>query len=299
MTQGKCRLCGLLVDLRESHILPAFAIRWLKNTTPGKIRSTEQPNRRVQDGLKEYWLCEACEQRFSKSESLFAEKIFGPFSEGRFGDIEAAYGPWALKFASSVSWRVLLFFRDRGLPHLSADDRLAADRALATWSDFLLDRREHPGVFEQHVVHLDAPTSTSDPSVSPFLSRYLLRAWDLDVVTSNELCVTYAKLCRVAVFGVIRARRPREWKGTKLHVREGTVGHRDIHLPGFLPHYWNDRADLMGRSLEALSPPRSKIASVFTSTPAETLAQSEAFRAMTADIQLSGNAAFGKDDNGK
>jgi hypothetical protein len=148
-------------------------------------------------------------------------------------------------------------------------------------------------VFEQHVVHLDAPSGIDALPVSPYLNRYLLRAWDLDVVTSPEVCVTYAKLCRVAVFGIVRARRPREWKGTKLHVREGALGSRDVHLPGFLSKYWNSRADLIGESLATLSPrQQSKIASVFASTPLEVLAQSEAFRAMSADVRLSGNAAF-------
>ena len=192
MTQGICRLCHQRATLCESHILPAFVFRWLNETTPGWIRSTEEPNLRIQDGPKEYWLCQSCEQRLSAWESRFADEMFRPFHETGVGEEKIQYGPWALKFAASVSWRVLIFFRDRGLQYLSPADQERADRAAAVWADFILGRRKHPGEFEQHIVHLDAPSEING-IVSPYLSRYLLRTFDLDLITSPEACITYAK----------------------------------------------------------------------------------------------------------
>jgi hypothetical protein len=292
MTEGTCRLCREHAVLCESHVLPAFVCRWLAETSLGHVRSTAEPNRRIQDGLKEYWLCNACEERFSKWETPFAE-LFREFHNKGVGEVRVAYGEWALRFAVSVSWRVLFFFRDKGLQHLSPAEQFSAQRALATWTDFLLDRCDHPEEFQQHLLHLDAATDVGGRVVSPFLNRYLLRTWDLDVVTSAEGCFTYAKLGRVVVFGFIRVLRPRRWKGTNLHVREGVLWGVDCSLPGFLPHYWNDRADLLGRTLNGLSRrQQSKVDQVFRSTTIDDLAGSDAFRAMSSDVFLSGAAAF-------
>ena len=55
---GQCRLCGAVSELQESHVLPAFIYRWLRDTSAnGHMRSGEMPNKRIQDGHKRYWLC--------------------------------------------------------------------------------------------------------------------------------------------------------------------------------------------------------------------------------------------------
>ena len=78
-SEERCAFCGQQVPLRESHVLPAFAFRWLRGRSgTGHIRHTDNPNRRVQDGLKLKWLCDACEGRFSRSETTFATKVFHP-----------------------------------------------------------------------------------------------------------------------------------------------------------------------------------------------------------------------------
>jgi hypothetical protein len=48
-----CRLCGEMKELQESHILPGFVYRWMKETSAtGYLRFAQQPNLRVQDGVK-------------------------------------------------------------------------------------------------------------------------------------------------------------------------------------------------------------------------------------------------------
>lgn len=274
-------------------MIPAFAIRWFKDTSPGHIRSAQQPNRRIQDGPKQYWLCVDCEQRFSSWERPFSEKIFNALVRHGPGQVRPSYGPWALKFACSISWRVLLFCREQGLDYLGPSDLACADAALQVWREYLLDRQEHPGVFEQHLLHLDAPASVEGHFPSPGLGRYMLRCFDLDVVKSRRTCFTYAKLGPVAIFGIIRLDRRADWKGTKLHVREGAIGATQCEIPGLIAKYWNDRADLVLQSLRGLSPQQfRKIQAVFKSADPDVLAASEVFRAMRADVQLSGNAAF-------
>ena len=107
---GLCRLCGGESELQESHVLPAFIYRWARDTSAnGHMRSGEMPNRRIQDGHKRYWLCRACEELFSASETAFASKLFYPYTKDAIESV--TYGPWLLHFCASVSWRVLQFIK--------------------------------------------------------------------------------------------------------------------------------------------------------------------------------------------
>ena len=57
MPKGTCRLCDTESELQLSHILPAFAIRWLRESSgTGHVRGTAAPNLRVQDGEKRHLL---------------------------------------------------------------------------------------------------------------------------------------------------------------------------------------------------------------------------------------------------
>jgi hypothetical protein len=43
-----CYLCDEMATLKESHIIPAFAFRWLRKTgLTSNIRRGDQPNKRV------------------------------------------------------------------------------------------------------------------------------------------------------------------------------------------------------------------------------------------------------------
>ena len=80
MKKGICRLCQQEAGLKLSHILPAFAFRWLKDSAGNAyIRRGMEPNRRVQDGLKYYWLCSSCEGLLNLSETAFATNLFYPY----------------------------------------------------------------------------------------------------------------------------------------------------------------------------------------------------------------------------
>ncbi|MDQ6987940.1 MAG: hypothetical protein Q9M25_09070, partial [Mariprofundaceae bacterium] len=65
--KGTCRLCGQEQDLQKSHVIPSFVYKWLKETSgTGFFRFGMEPNKRVQDGHKFYWLCKECEGRFNE-----------------------------------------------------------------------------------------------------------------------------------------------------------------------------------------------------------------------------------------
>jgi hypothetical protein len=99
MQQGTCRLCQQQAELKLSHILPAFIFRWLKETSGGgHLRHGMEPNRRIQDGLKRYWLCSPCEGRLNLSETAFATKLSHPYIEA--SGKQFTYSGWLIHFTS-------------------------------------------------------------------------------------------------------------------------------------------------------------------------------------------------------
>lgn len=139
-----CSLCGETRVLELSHVIPAFAFRWQKESSgSGYVRNSQEPNLRSQDGLKLHLLCEECEQRFSDWEREFANRIFYPYLE-RSGEV-LPYGDWMLRFATSVSWRVLTYALDAEEIQSWPDKLLSkAKAAKASWRAYLLGRASKP-----------------------------------------------------------------------------------------------------------------------------------------------------------
>lgn len=107
-SQISCALCRSSYCEEQSHVIPAFVIKYLKRTSPtGYLRGTRAPNQRLTDGPKHELLCGACEDRFSVWEGRFAQQIWRPLTEGRLGSEAFEYGGWLARFAVSVTWRAL------------------------------------------------------------------------------------------------------------------------------------------------------------------------------------------------
>ena len=105
-TMNQCILCSQSSLLKNSHIIPKFAIQYLKDTSIG-IRNTKKPNVRIQDGAKTYMLCESCEQLFSTYEKYFSEDIFIPFLNNEKNTFD--YNEKLFYFMTSISWRILYY----------------------------------------------------------------------------------------------------------------------------------------------------------------------------------------------
>jgi hypothetical protein len=188
MPLDKCRLCGTQSDLQHSHVIPGFAFRWMRDTSgTGYLRYGAAPNLRVQDGIKRYWLCSNCEEILNKFETLFATRIFHPFSSGK--SARSRYGRWLHRFCVSVSWRVLRFYREEGkLAGHQPELIPRLDEAEQIWKNVLLDKTPHSGSFEQHLLHLDAIESHTLQNLPPNMNRYLMRAIDTDLGWVSKFC---------------------------------------------------------------------------------------------------------------
>ena len=69
---SECALCGNEAELRDSHIIPRFVFKHLKqNGASPFLRGYENPDERIQD-YNEKLLCPSCEQHLNKFESPVA-----------------------------------------------------------------------------------------------------------------------------------------------------------------------------------------------------------------------------------
>jgi hypothetical protein len=158
-----CGLCKAKVNLCDSHILPKFLGKEMKRVTGSNtVVDVLRPKKsKAQDLAKVKLLCSDCEGRFSKWEDQFRRN----FIKEQLAPVE--YEDWLVKFAVSVSWRVLTY-----LKYVKDDSRIDdsielnrfyktplesefhndADDALETWRQYLLDERNDVGRFSQHIL---------------------------------------------------------------------------------------------------------------------------------------------------
>jgi hypothetical protein len=291
-----CPLCGSPGPLCESHIIPHFVIQWLRESSAtGYIRFGEAPNLRVQDGLKQPLLCTACEALLSGWERETAERLFKPYH--RDGETLLPYGPWLAKFGASLCWRVLFIYRGVGLDHLSEQQLQLVARALDFWRDLMFDRREHPGEFEIHVLPLAALVSAEGFDLPPNMNRYFAREVEADVGSTSQSVFVQMKICRLMVLGFVQMPNAREWKGTRLKMRRGSIGGQKTYcLPKNFADYLIERARHVARVQASISEPQKrKIVEAIRSDP-ERAADSDTFEAMSQDMKLFGPAAFRSPD---
>lgn len=291
-----CALCGSRAPLHLSHILPAFVIRWLRESAGGNpIRNSQDPNRRVQDGEKRYLLCSECEQRFSKWEKRFADHVFYPYLKDEAGTYP--YGPWLLQFCVSVSWRVLkLSLEESNLHEWQPGVLDAAQLAEERWRSFLLGNVPHPGPFEQHLIPFSQilPSGQGEPSN---INRYLTRAVQIDLCQGTSVAFTFAKLGRFGICGFIVAPTSNRWVGTKVNANEGRISPRAYRLPAGLWRYLIAKAKDVRAALASVSPVQHKKIEENLLRNQNRFVGSDAFKAMQADIDQFGSAAFIKRDN--
>lgn len=291
MASGTCPLCKENRQLVKSHIIPSFVIRLLK--TKSILRSSKSPNKRIQDGIKSPLLCSSCEGRLSKWETRAYQEIFLPLSDSSSVINRIRYGPWALRFAVSISWRVLIYhFNQYGLPYLTNGQKAKANEALETWRRFLLGELPNPGQFEQHLLPFNLIKEHNVSNISPFMNRYIMNTSDMAILYSQRSVTVYAKMGRILLFGLVQKYAANRWKRTKLHVNSGSIIPTTYCIPTEILQFINERANETARSLASLSDKQRKIIRESILEDIDRFADSDIFLAMQSDVMCSGEKAF-------
>ena len=74
---GVCKLCKKIRELKKSHIIPCLAFKLIRdeNINNRFYELVNKQNKIIQDGPKEYLLCNKCEQHIGNYEKYFKEAI--------------------------------------------------------------------------------------------------------------------------------------------------------------------------------------------------------------------------------
>lgn len=233
---GKDGICGLCLKRRElqaSHIVPSFAGRYLKETSPtGFLRDAENPNIRRQDLVKEPLLCGSCEQVLCDYEREFSTNAFRAIQGDDFRGFE--YGADLLKFAVSLSWRVLVTNRSAVLEDFP-QFRKQVNRSLEDWRSFLLGERKRVSG-EHHLFVISGIPRTVPSDAHPKLLHYLLRSIDATPVVGKRTMAVYVKLVRAMFYSPLVPASLKGWKNTRIHSGSARlIGPQTISMPG----YWD------------------------------------------------------------
>lgn len=284
-----CAFCANCGPLLNSHVLPAFVYRWLRNRSgSGHIRHTDNIDRRVQDGIKLPWLCAKCENLFSKYETAFANSVFYPWLKD---EKPIVYDERLLKFCTSVSWRVLRFARGQSkAAKYTPDQEKLMDRAEQRWRDFINGKVAHPGDFEQHLVIFNVIKNTSLSDLPTNMNRFMTGAVTLDIVGSKRSILTFAKLGRFMIFGLIQGDK-KAWQGTKVHVRNGLLKPDSVSIPGGLLYMFKEKATLAAAAVDSMSPKQKAKVDLHIRDNLDQFLESEQFAAIEADARMFGEEA--------
>lgn len=250
----QCKLCGRDYQPKEeSHIIPSFVYKWLKaSSATGHLRFGRQMNVRVQDGIKEYFLCETCEDIFGKYEGKFAKTIFHPYLANN--SHAADYDEDALKFSVSLAWRTLAYMNEKTrLNNFRGRHPQAVAKALHIWSEYLLGNREDIGEHEVHWLPLCGVVDHTLSAMPDNINRYLRRSVEIDVAVADSGAFTYSKCGPLIFVGLIAEHDPNEWKGSKI-VKSGRFGPGSFKMPGLFQGYLFSRCEKLKELESGLSP---------------------------------------------
>lgn len=282
---GQCRLCLKTSQLQHGHIIPAFAVNWLKSSSPKYMRGNLKPNLRLEDGYKRYFFCRDCEQLLCGWEKSFKEKVFAPLHKNPLAAHSIRCEDWLLKFAVSLSWRVLLFCEDLGLPQMSAERKTSLTEAGEVWRKFLLGEIENPKQFEQHLLPLYYVDDSSLFNDSTHINRYLLSALDLDLVIWDSTVLVYAKLGRLLFFGLVEDEYRSQWQGTEIHAEDARIEEPGSYsVPANILKYVGRKADAAALAASSLSPKQQKKINDFVEAHPNEVGASEYVKALRHDI---------------
>ena len=280
---GRCLLCGGPPPLVNGHLIPDFAIRRLKKDGTGFLRS-QDPNRRVQDGVKEPLLCEDCDgRRFSDAETSFASRIFHPFLDGQALQFDCSEAD--RYFIASLVWRAIVSrLRDPAADDADylPEDLAAMEDAAGRLRRYLLGEQRYPDELEQHVLFWGPDGHGQFLG----LNAYLNMANDLQIVGSTERLYAYAILGAIVIASPLRmpAGLDEEWRGGTLLVPGGRISAGQTINDRVFGGILATRAEAIYKSRDSMSERQcAKVRGTFRNVDWERLAESRHGQALIRD----------------
>lgn len=244
-----CALCGKDTKLRDSHIVPKFIIKYLKNTSAGKIRNLAVPNRTVEDGEKHKLLCADCEERFSTCEKYFADTVFYPYKNEHADTF--LYDEKLFYFLTSLAWRSLyLDAQDESYPEEARQEMM---RNVDGIRQYLLGKASIPANVENHLFFFDTVSGSSlaeeehnhpNATVHRSITSYTVVSGD------GQSILIFSNMLGIIAVMFIKKANYENWVGTTILNDSGTVVARNQQVKSIVG---NEFTRMMQYSDEAFS----------------------------------------------
>jgi len=246
-----CALCLKEKLLRDSHIIPKFVGKWLKEEGTGFLASAADGSKRVQDLGTKKLLCEDCEQKFSKIENSFASNIFYPFHKDKTREFD--YDENLKPLIISMAWRGLQIIKEGYLKKESGSSLnsfvIQADK---DWREFLNGEGTSIDQYETHMIFLDYLKPDSTTEVDPKFHWYLLHSTDFTICTGDKRVFFYVQLPWIALVVSIEPKKLDKWDGTIIN-KNGRITMGQTVEDGEFFKFLQDRARLALYSSEGPS----------------------------------------------
>jgi len=255
-----CKLCGEEKTLVGSHLIPKFVFRWLKKSGGKYIRKADNPNKRVEDGIKEYLFCNDCEQLFSKLEDKFARDLFYPYSNHQVKELK--YDDDLLRFSISVLYRILLI---NLIENSQLNQEFTKELSLAQTErkDFLNQKEGLKNFSNIHILYTSAEVTKNVLPVERFLN-YFARGIDGTILTNSKTCIVYAKMVRIILIGEIVGLDSAGMENTLIRPDEGDILVEQMRLNSLMKKSLIDRVRQINFHYDKVSEKQKSIANEYT-----------------------------------
>ncbi|MBI5805811.1 hypothetical protein HZA73_07175 [candidate division TA06 bacterium] len=292
-----CALCLNPALLSNSHLIPSFVFRWIKDTSAtGYLRLLENPNIRRQDGLKDYLLCQQCESIFNKYETPFASNIFYPYVNNALSPegigvgkpVSFKYDNWLLYFAISLQWRHLVTSKLRKEDYDNVEFYKTIEEYIDIWRDFLIGNRFDTGDCETHIIFLQnliAGKGYLPPNINERINSYLIRAVDATIVTSKKKLGIYTKIGPIVFFTSLIPNKLKLLPNSKIHMKGNISTAQNLYNKDVTSFIFVDRPNDISSKIQYSQKQQDKIEEEFMKNPDKT-ANSMTFKVLETDLLL-------------
>jgi hypothetical protein len=295
-----CAYCGKNPPIENSHILSKWTIRFaLRGSVTGKLRPTDDVNRRVQDAEKLPLLCSSCEGIFGELEGKASKQV-------RAGSITygGTYTADFFRFLVTILWRVgtvraeeVRAERPRFSPALAV--------AVQTWGEYLTGARSDLGDYPLWFALLDVglskkvdaymkSISTDGKGASPATNRYFSNWLGCEVVVYDEdgFAIVWAKTSVWLIVGVVAVPDKTNYASIELSPAGGTFPAADHVLPPVVLASLGHQSWEYIRASSAVSPVQRQRIQESWKQNSTKVAGSSQIRALQEDIETFGEAAW-------
>lgn len=227
---GQCALCRQNKELQLSHIVPNFVGRYLKSTSPGSIRVTNEPNKVAQDIEKHFMLCHDCEELFSSRERWFANIFFNPYQQRN--ETIYDYNENLTYFIISLSWRSLYLDLAEYVMDTDFDQDILMTlfRAEEIMHDYLTGKRTDIGFIENHIFFLDRVQSLSNIDALKNPSVAMHRSISSYTVYNGKTSFTISNLMGILIVTFYSMDSKEQWINTKIYPGIGRIEARNQNI---------------------------------------------------------------------